>query len=112
MNFELSLQAQQEVPLWLEEYAKSSQSSAGFSNYGGKFGGRDIRKDQPKVNCLNNANYSTMLFFCVCKNCFYTPVFKTQRIMVYQCPTVRLFHMLCSNNPLANSLQISQSYWN
>lgn len=57
------MQAQQEVPLWLEEYAKSSQSSAGFSNYGGKFGGRDIRKDQPKVNCLNNANY--MLFFCV-----------------------------------------------
>ena len=41
--------AQQEVPLWLEEYAKSSQSTAGFSNYGGKFGGRDIRKDQPKT---------------------------------------------------------------
>jgi hypothetical protein len=24
---------------------------------------------------------------------FYTPVFKTGRIMVYQCPTVRPFHM-------------------
>jgi len=61
------LQAQQEVPLWLEEYAKSSQSTAGFSNYGGKFGGRDIRKDQPKViNCLNNANYNYVVF-CACK---------------------------------------------
>ncbi|CAC5419578.1 DDX4 [Mytilus coruscus] len=41
--------AQQEVPIWLEEYAKSSQSTAGFSNYGGKFGGKDIRKDQPRT---------------------------------------------------------------
>ena len=28
---------------------------------------------------------------------FYTPVFNTGRIMVYQCPTVRPFHMSRSN---------------
>lgn len=51
-------QAQQEVPLWLEEYAKSSQSTAGFSNYGGKFGGKDIRKDQPRV--INSKSLHTV----------------------------------------------------
>jgi hypothetical protein len=29
--------------------------------------------------------------------CFYTPIFKLGRIMVYQCPTVRPFHMSRSN---------------
>ena len=45
---------------------------------------------------------------------FYTPVFKTRHIMVYQCPTVRpsVSHVaLWLKNPLANSLQISQRYW-
>jgi hypothetical protein len=32
-----------------------------------------------------------------CFDCFYTPVFKTGRIMVYHCPSVCPFHMSCSN---------------
>jgi hypothetical protein len=31
------------------------------------------------------------------KTSFYTPVFKTGHIMVYHCPSVRLFHMSHSN---------------
>jgi hypothetical protein len=51
----------------------------------------------------------------ICIDRFYTPVFKTGRIMVYHCPCLRpsISHVaLQLKNPLANSLQISQSYWN
>lgn len=42
-------QAMQEVPSWLEEYSKSSMPGAGYADVGAKFGGRDIRKNQPRV---------------------------------------------------------------
>lgn len=39
----------QEVPAWLEEYSKTSMPGAGYADVGAKFGGRDIRKNQPRV---------------------------------------------------------------
>ena len=44
------LQAQQEVPEWLETYSKSAMGYGGGSNFKSNFGGRDIRKDQPRVS--------------------------------------------------------------
>ncbi|XP_052687127.1 ATP-dependent RNA helicase DDX4-like isoform X3 [Crassostrea angulata] len=41
--------AMQEVPSWLEEYSKSSMPGAGYADVGAKFGGRDIRKNQPRT---------------------------------------------------------------
>ncbi|KAK3091467.1 hypothetical protein FSP39_020000 [Pinctada imbricata] len=40
--------ADQEVPDWLEKYAESSMSYGGGSNVSSGFGGRDIRRDQPR----------------------------------------------------------------
>lgn len=45
-------QAMQEVPSWLEEYSKLSMPGAGYADVGAKFGGRDIRKNQPRVWAL------------------------------------------------------------
>ncbi|XP_078316516.1 ATP-dependent RNA helicase DDX4-like isoform X2 [Crassostrea virginica] len=41
--------AMQEVPAWLEEYSKTSMPGAGYADVGAKFGGRDIRKNQPRT---------------------------------------------------------------
>ncbi|XP_061192498.1 ATP-dependent RNA helicase DDX4-like isoform X2 [Saccostrea echinata] len=41
--------AMQEVPDWLEEYSKTSMPGAGYADVGAKFGGRDIRKNQPRT---------------------------------------------------------------
>lgn len=41
--------AMQEVPSWLEEYSKLSMPGAGYADVGAKFGGRDIRKNQPRT---------------------------------------------------------------
>lgn len=43
------------VPEWLENYAKGAISTAGYVPMGGKFGGKDIRSDVPRVgfySCL------------------------------------------------------------
>ncbi|KAL3869506.1 hypothetical protein ACJMK2_042178 [Sinanodonta woodiana] len=40
--------ANQEVPEWLENYAKGSVSTAGYIPLGNKFGGKDIRKGIPR----------------------------------------------------------------
>ncbi|KAK3601505.1 hypothetical protein CHS0354_027651 [Potamilus streckersoni] len=40
--------ANQDVPEWLEKYAKDSVSTAGYIPLGHKFGGKDIRKGIPK----------------------------------------------------------------
>jgi hypothetical protein len=46
--------------------------------------------------------------------CFYAPVFKRGRIMVYQCPTVRPFHKSHSNlrTPWPIHFKFHKSYWN
>ena len=53
----------QEVPAWLEEYSKTSMPGAGYADVGAKFGGRDIRKNQPRVGTtsLEGNNFQ---FFC------------------------------------------------
>lgn len=59
-------QAMQEVPSWLEEYSKSSMPGAGYADVGAKFGGRDIRKNQPRVwvsFCADIKCYITMLVY-------------------------------------------------
>ena len=44
---------------------------------------------------------------------FYTPIFKTGRIMVYQCPSVHPFHMSHSNLRTPWPIHFKfQSYWN
>ncbi|XP_056020030.1 ATP-dependent RNA helicase DDX4-like isoform X3 [Ostrea edulis] len=40
--------AMQEVPSWLEEYSKTGMPGAGYGDVGSRFGGRDIRKNQPR----------------------------------------------------------------
>ncbi|WAR23006.1 DDX4-like protein [Mya arenaria] len=42
-------QAGQVVPEWLENYAKGAISTAGYVPMGGKFGGKDIRRDVPRT---------------------------------------------------------------
>lgn len=59
-------QAMQEVPSWLEEYSKSSMPGAGYADVGAKFGGRDIRKNQPRVwvsFCSDIKCFITMLVY-------------------------------------------------
>ena len=66
------------------------------------FYGFQDKRDQREPKGTNTQNLASLFevqFVCTCS--FYTPVFKTGRIMVYQCPTVcpsvRPFHMSCSN---------------
>lgn len=39
--------------MWLEEYSKSSMPGTGYADVGVKFGGCDIRKNQPKTRETN-----------------------------------------------------------
>ena len=50
------LQAQQDVPAWLEEIAEGA-ISAGFQGGGGRFGGRDTRRG------MQVSNFDTLKLF-------------------------------------------------
>ncbi|KAG9459661.1 hypothetical protein H6P81_004169 [Aristolochia fimbriata] len=45
---ELMQEANQEVPLWLSQYAERPYSGGRNRRFGGKFGGRDYRRDVPR----------------------------------------------------------------